>query len=744
MNGQKVLSIILDLAVTPLTFDVVHAMVHGEVERRVRGYGRLAVIVVPPKDERRRATMHPYPHGHQRWRLRQLVVPCTALVSRRNSVIFCQTREEARGLIEQRMPHVFPESYDLDRPQEIYWFSHLMAHAEAGTEIRLIQATAHAREHVGRWLNQRANGRRVVAITLREADYSDVRNSQMDVWAKFVCEMDRDNYLPLVVRDISTAHLPLPKNWGEVHVYPEATWNISLRTALHELVWLNLFVNNGPAALAYLDQHTRFAILKMLADVYEAREQHQRRLGVEPYGQYPFSSPAQRLVWANDDIDTIRQAFALLNDAEDGGSKSVGSTLSSTAHGSFSFADRMRRSALQWQHAGNVHEAKLDLHRLLADRPLDAAALSHLSKLHSTENNADAAINTAMRAVLIEPGDSWHARVALAAHLDAIGLALESPGTDLEHTEAQARFAVRLAPQSTAARCSLMDVLTERALRLDDEGNTVAAHALWLEVGANDARDPIGRSALLASHAHLARNLAASGEIVAAWKHALASWRLDPTDPTGQHALALVLSDDSLSVDALGEHLCDLAAFANRWLTAPGQSREVVVTKLIGALRRALPHGMLRGTDPIAALHWEDASSTVNGVRDLGEALLCEAQLGAQSLSALFPNLLAWRAALLAARPSKVPPPAERLLAALACQADRHGHRWPTTSAERAAVEDLSEFIEQYSMEQKVVGLPAPMLVLALYQPCWTIKGIGSYRLPEDPTDPRARLLNRC
>ncbi len=771
------LTVILDLAVMPQTFDVAYAVANGEVERRRRGYRRLSVLVVPPFDEHRRAAAHPYPLDHQRWRVRQIILPVASLAAAGSGgtgggvagggVVVCRTREEARALVSARAPHLFPPAYDIDHPREIYWFSHLMARAEDGLDVRVLEAPEAARRRVRRWLDERTGGRRVVTITLRETAYSDVRNSRLEDWAAFAAGLDPERYLPVVLRDMARAHEPLPGDWGAAVSWPEPVWNVPLRAALYELAWFNLLVNNGPAALAYLNPHAPCAVLKMLADVNEARAQHQRRLGVEPYGQYPFSPPTQRLVWEEDELPAIRRAFDAFVHLADGEAPPP-----AEADGAAGFTDRMRRSALEWQSAGNLHEAELDLRRLLDDRPEDAAALAHLGAILRLRDRPgpsgptpDAALEPAMRAALLAPGDDDIRRLAVAIALDAAGRRLDrlaapdlsgAPDCDLAAAEDAARRALHLAPRWTGPRRRLAAVLEARAGVLrhrDPERGGDEIHRLLTEASALVPDDLAVRAQLVASHAAQARGHAAAGRGAEAWHHALAALRLDPEDPAAQQEVAQALTDSALAsaladpdgLPALdGEGLHRLAAFADAWFTAPGPDRAAVVPGLAAILRRVLPQGV--------ALDFPSAAAVPSGALALAELLLCEARLAPATLEALLPRLLERRAALLrqvqpalsgcALSGLTLSDSDERLLAAVACQAERHAYGWPAAPAERAEAARLAATLA-------VTGdgmLPVAALVVALYQPLpdAVLRRAGPAPSGWEDGDPRLRLLGRA
>jgi len=177
--------------------------------------------------------------------------------------------------------------------------------------IPSVSASVGARKYIRQWINEQAAGRKVVTITLRECDYELSRNSDLPAWAEFACSLDKTEYIPVVVRDISRALGPVPDELKDHCIFSEIPWNIELRMALYEMSYLNLLVNQGPGILCYLGHSTKYLIFMWFAAGGAADEAHFRRTGVVPgQAQLAMASPFQRLVWERDSYDTICREFA--------------------------------------------------------------------------------------------------------------------------------------------------------------------------------------------------------------------------------------------------------------------------------------------------------------------------------------------------------------------------------------------------------------------------------------------------
>ena len=374
-----------------------------------------------------------------------------------------------------------------------------------------------------------------------------------------------------------------------------------------------------------------------------------------------------------------------------------------------------------------------------------------------------------MRAALLAPGDDDIRRLAVAIALDAAGRRLDrlaapdlsgAPDRDLAAAEDAARRALHLAPRWTGPRRRLAAVLEAHAGVLrhrDPERGGDEIHRLLTEASALVPDDLAVRAQLVASHAAQARGHAAAGRGAEAWHHALAALRLDPEDPAAQQEVAQVLTDSALAsaladpdgLPALdGEGLQRLTAFADAWFTAPGPDRAAVVPGLAAILRRVLPQGV--------ALDFPSSAAVPSGALALAELLLCEARLAPATLEALLPRLLERRAALLRQVQPALSDRAlsgltlsdsdERLLAAVACQAERQSYGWPAAPAERTEAARLAGTL---AATLDVTGdgmLPVAALVVALYQPLpdAVLRRAGPAPSGWEDGDPRLRLLGRA
>jgi hypothetical protein len=162
-----------------------------------------------------------------------------------------------------------------------------------GIREDVFHASEHARRWVRRWLAKRGLTRPVV-ITLRESHWPS-RNSNMDAWRRFAEE---------------TNAVVVPDSDGDTefgHVFDGV--NMDRRLALYEEALVNMGANGGPLSLCFLTRRIPYLMFKLVSDYPASTPEAYARRGFPVGSQYKWAGPNQRLVWADDDYETIRNAY---------------------------------------------------------------------------------------------------------------------------------------------------------------------------------------------------------------------------------------------------------------------------------------------------------------------------------------------------------------------------------------------------------------------------------------------------
>jgi tetratricopeptide (TPR) repeat protein len=164
---------------------------------------------------------------------------------------------------------------------------------DEGLRDDVFRASTHAKGWVARWLAARGLKRPVV-INLRESQWP-ARNSNMAAWERFAEETDA-----VVIPDTDGA-----TSFG--HVFDGLS--MDRRLALYEAAEVVMGANNGPLVLCWLSRSIPYLTFKMVADYAACTPEFFQRQGLPVGSQFPWAAPHQRIVWSDDDYDTIRAAY---------------------------------------------------------------------------------------------------------------------------------------------------------------------------------------------------------------------------------------------------------------------------------------------------------------------------------------------------------------------------------------------------------------------------------------------------
>ena len=151
-----------------------------------------------------------------------------------------------------------------------------------------------------------------VTITLREIDFWPHRNSNLKAWTKFASYLSLCGEQVLFVRD-TAKYLDPSLHVDGFETCGSASVDLHMRMALYSQAKCNLFVSNGPGALAVFSNRPYLQFIEPTDDshpyVANTRKFWREQQGIEVGEQWPWARPDQRIVWAKDDYETIVQAW---------------------------------------------------------------------------------------------------------------------------------------------------------------------------------------------------------------------------------------------------------------------------------------------------------------------------------------------------------------------------------------------------------------------------------------------------
>lgn len=191
------------------------------------------------------------------------------------------------------------------RSKDIYTLRDVVAAANAGEEVPMVQASEIARETVKHWFDK---GKKPVTITLREADHWPHRNSNMDAWREFAVYLRKQGERVVIMRDTKMAR----EGFHGFECCPAASVHLDMRMALYESAKCNLLVSNGPCGLCLFAPMPYLYFLEINADDPHPPNRPgfwKRANGMDEGGQLPWAKPWQRMVWKRDTYENLRDAW---------------------------------------------------------------------------------------------------------------------------------------------------------------------------------------------------------------------------------------------------------------------------------------------------------------------------------------------------------------------------------------------------------------------------------------------------
>ncbi len=305
---MRILSAFYDLKVSPVTFDIFEFLYQAEIERLNSRMDALDLIIVAND------TNCGFPEeivdsnsiGEQRWRLRNLLLPASSLLTSARRSVYCPTRDEAEWHIKNAEA-VFPHGYSLQYPIASYLPSETLVAMYQGKKLGTFQAPVAARSAAQDWLQNHSDGRKPITITLREATAHISRNSNFKEWQKFIDWLDKDKYFAVLIPDTASLFKQATDYFKDVIKFELGALDLQLRLAIYEIAYLNMMLSSGPGTLCFLDNSTRAIRFKMLTPGDETS--NYASSGFQWGMQCPNSSTFQKSVWEEDSFETLVREF---------------------------------------------------------------------------------------------------------------------------------------------------------------------------------------------------------------------------------------------------------------------------------------------------------------------------------------------------------------------------------------------------------------------------------------------------
>lgn len=324
LGSDDILYFFYDFDVEPITYDFVWALSVANAYREKQGLRVLQVILVPGKVQGLKKEQPKYEkavnYNSRIWRIHSIIIPSIHLLSCPYSITVCATREEAINIRQKQAKNVYPKRYNPTIPVS-YEPELAVLYPD---KIMRLSANKQAKTYVSQWLQDRANSRKVIVVTLRQYSYTLERNSNIAAWSQFASTVNEKEYFIVFISDTEQALGPISNELQNHVFFNEACWNLYLRAAIYELAYLNMGVNTGPMSLCWFNAACRYITFKTaVKDVPEAPLEMLTSKGFVPGLNPSFANSFQKWVWEDDDFDVITSEFKMMCDIIDFQNQSI-------------------------------------------------------------------------------------------------------------------------------------------------------------------------------------------------------------------------------------------------------------------------------------------------------------------------------------------------------------------------------------------------------------------------------------
>ncbi len=258
MSGKQLYAV-YDFSIAPASFDFATFCVCANAHRQNNGFETIHFLFVPVQEGAGHWDHKMYSRDHVMWRVNNVITPMAWLLRDTAALTVLGSRQEARAVLAGISPaDIFPRGAGVDNPVRHHNTAWAMIDAHAGDDLQSLHASQQARAYARQWIDTHAHGRKCIALTLREAPFLQMRNSDPAVWGDFAHRLVERGYFPAIIRDIDTALGPAHPAFEGIACFPEAAFNLDLRMGLYEECHIAMFVTNGPAMSCFYDPDVRF------------------------------------------------------------------------------------------------------------------------------------------------------------------------------------------------------------------------------------------------------------------------------------------------------------------------------------------------------------------------------------------------------------------------------------------------------------------------------------------------------
>ncbi len=309
---EDILYSVYDLSINLPCFDVTNFVILAELERKRCGLEYICFIILPnlSNSDTYIGVNQFHEKDDYEWRIDHIIKPVMKSISSCISIIELPYREKIKQILNTNS-HVYPKEVVNGQANEKSSTLHLKPLKELGHDLALLTPPKSAVTIVDNFLQKIPKEKKLLTVTLREYQEQTVRNNDFDSWAKFLSELDKNEFYPVVIRDSYFSTSPIPKALKGFLTFSEASSDYLVRLALYKVAYINMGVSTGPTYTISFIKNAKSLIFHPLNEDNPASSpMTAERSGLVIGENYFFNdNKLQKTVWKPDTYENIKSNF---------------------------------------------------------------------------------------------------------------------------------------------------------------------------------------------------------------------------------------------------------------------------------------------------------------------------------------------------------------------------------------------------------------------------------------------------
>lgn len=298
---------VYDLNSNPHTFDFGFFLFSAEHYARGKGHDSSYLIIVKRTsvlqyyDETK-----DYSQSETDWRLTNILLPLISLYPYYSGYAVVADSSSITPWLEDNT--IFPHGYSERFVPK--WDYKSALNPDDPQNFSGLKTPEFAKSLIKEWIKSKACVDPIVTITLRTRQIDPARNSSIYDWCLFGEFLESKGFHPVFIPDTDRAW-KVPKELEKFTFFPEGSLNLYLRSSLYEVAFLNYFKSSGTTTLALFNKKIRFISFQpILAESAYSNKEYWNGLDVtSDMERYSFSQPWQKIIWHEDDYQTLVSSF---------------------------------------------------------------------------------------------------------------------------------------------------------------------------------------------------------------------------------------------------------------------------------------------------------------------------------------------------------------------------------------------------------------------------------------------------